>query len=71
MEGREYERIESIKDGIQQQGNDQQLPQNRDYNRREIRLSISMDLFSPLEPEKEFKVYNSCKCLQILRSTSQ
>ena len=52
MEGREYERIESIKDGIQQQGNDQQLPQNRDYNRREIRLSISMDLSSPLKPEK-------------------
>ena len=52
MEGREYERIGSIKDGIQQQGNDQQLPQNRDYNRREIRLSISMDLSSPLKPEK-------------------
>jgi len=34
--------------------------------------SLGMNLFSPFEPEKEFKLYNSCKCSsQIIRSTSQ
>ena len=32
--------------------------------------SLGMNLFSPFEPEKEFKVNNSCKYSQIIRSTS-
>ena len=29
-------------------------PQNRDYNRSEIKLSLGMNLFSPFESKKEF-----------------
>ena len=29
-------------------------------------IQLGMNLFSPFEPEKEFKVYNSCKCSQII-----
>ena len=27
----------------------------------EIKLILGMNLYSPFEPEKEFKVYNLCK----------
>ena len=30
---------------------------------------LSMNFVSPFQPEKEFKVYNSCKCSQVIRST--
>ena len=41
---------------------------NRIYIRREFKESIVMNLFSPFQPEKEFKVYKSCKCSQIICS---
>ena len=43
--------------------------QNRDYYRKEIKLSVGMN-FGTVEPEREFKVFISCKCSQIICSTS-
>ena len=34
-------------------------------------ISLCLLLFSPLDPGKEFKVYNSYKCSQIIHSTLQ
>ena len=45
--------------------------ENRIYIRREVRESLSMDLFSPFQPGREFKVYKSCKCSQIMCSRVQ
>ena len=34
---------------------------NRIY-REELKESLGMNFFSPFQPEREFKVYKSCKC---------
>ena len=41
--------------------------ENRIY-REELKESLSMNFFSPFQPEREFKVYKSCKCSQIICS---
>ena len=41
---------------------------NRIFIRGEFRQSLSMNFFSPFQPEREFKVYKSCKCSQIICS---
>ena len=38
------------------------------YIRGEFRESLGMNFFSPFQPEREFKVYKSCKCSQIICS---
>ena len=35
--------------------------ENRIY-REELKESLGMNFFSPFQPEREFKVYKSCKC---------
>jgi len=40
---------------------------NRIYIRGEFKESLGMNFFSPFQPEREFKVYKSCKCSQILK----
>ena len=40
--------------------------ENRIYIRGEFRESLGIIFFSPFQPEREFKVYKSCKCSQIL-----
>ena len=42
--------------------------ENRIY-REKLKESLGMNFFSPLKPEREFKVYKSCKCLQIICSS--
>ena len=42
--------------------------ENRIYIRVEFRQSIGMNFVSPFQPEREFKVYKSCKCSQIICS---
>ena len=42
--------------------------ENRIYIRVEFRESFGLIFFSPFQPEREFKVYKSCKCLQIICS---
>ena len=42
--------------------------ENRIYTRGEFRESLGMIFFSPFQPEREFKVYKSCKCSQIIYS---
>ena len=42
--------------------------ENRIYIRGEFRESLGMNFFSPFQPEREFKVYKSCKCSQIICS---
>ena len=42
--------------------------ENRIYIRGEFRQSLGMNFFSPFQPEREFKVYKSCKYLQIICS---
>ena len=42
--------------------------ENRIYIRLEFRQSLGMNLLSPFQPEREFKVYKSCKCSQIICS---
>ena len=37
--------------------------------REELKESRGMNFFSPFQPEREFKVYKSCKCSQIICST--
>ena len=39
-------------------------------HRVEFKQSLGMNIVSPFEPEREFKVYNSCKSSQIINSTS-
>ena len=41
--------------------------ENRIY-REELKISLGMNFFSPFQPEREFKVYKSCKCSQIICS---
>ena len=36
--------------------------ENRIYIRGEFKESLGMIFFSPFQPEREFKVYKSCKC---------
>ena len=43
------------------------IPWNRIY-REELKASLGMNFFSPFQPEREFKVYKSCKCSQIICS---
>ena len=38
--------------------------ENRIYIREELKESLGMNFFSPFQPEREFKVYKSCKCSQ-------
>ena len=38
------------------------------YIREELNESLGMNFFSPFQPEREFKVYKSCKCSQIMCS---
>ena len=45
--------------------------ENRIYIRRESKQSLDMNFFSPFQPEREFKVYKSCKCSQIICSRVQ
>ena len=40
--------------------------ENRIYIREELKESLGMNFFSPFQPEREFKVYKSCKCSQII-----
>ena len=42
--------------------------ENRIYIRGEFKESLGMNLFSPFQSEREFKVYKSFKCLQIICS---
>ena len=42
--------------------------ENRIYIRGEFRQSLGMNFFSPFQPEREFKVYKSCKFSQIICS---
>ena len=42
--------------------------ENRIYIRGEFRESLGMNFFSPFQPEREFKVYKSCKYSQIICS---
>ena len=41
--------------------------ENRIY-REELKEFLGMIFFSPFQPEREFKVYKSCKCSQIICS---
>ena len=41
--------------------------ENRIY-REELKESLGMIFVSPFQPEREFKVYKSCKCSQIIGS---
>ena len=43
--------------------------ENRLYIEWNLSNPLSMNFVSPFQPEKEFKVYNSCKCSQVIRST--
>ena len=40
--------------------------ENRIYIRGELKESLGMNFFSPFQAEREFKVYKSCKCSQII-----
>ena len=42
--------------------------ENRIYIGVEFRQSLGMKFVSPFQPEREFKVYKSCKCSQIICS---
>jgi len=42
--------------------------ENRIYIREELKESLGMNFVSPFQPEREFKVYKSCKCSQIMCS---
>ena len=42
--------------------------ENRIYIRGEFKESLGMNFFRPFQPEREFKVYKSCKCSQIICS---
>ena len=47
-----------------------QREKNIEYIRVEFKQSLGMKFVSPFQPEREFKVYNSCKCSQIIRCAS-
>ena len=47
--------------------NSDEYIENRIY-REELKESLGMIFFSPFQPEREFKVYKSCKCSQIICS---
>jgi len=40
--------------------------ENRIYNRVDFRQSLGINFVSPIQPERELKVYKSCKCSQII-----
>ena len=42
--------------------------ENKIYIKGEFRESLGMNFVSPFKPEREFKVYKSCKCSQIICS---
>ena len=42
--------------------------ENKIYIREEFKESLGINIFSPFQPEREFKVYKSCKCSQIICS---
>ena len=42
--------------------------ENRIYIREEFKESLGVNFFSVFKPEREFKVYKSCKCSQIICS---
>ena len=42
--------------------------ENRIYIRGEFRESLGMNIFSPFQSARKFKVYKSCKCSQIICS---
>ena len=42
--------------------------ENRIYIRGEFRKSLGMNFFSPFQPEREFKVYKSCKCSEYINT---
>ena len=42
--------------------------ENRIFIRGEFKESLGMNFFSPFQPERDFKVYKSCKCSQIICS---
>ena len=42
--------------------------ENRIYIREEFKESLGMNFVSPFQPEREFKVYKSCKGSQIICS---
>ena len=50
--------------------NNMETKENRIYIRIEFRKSLGINFVSPFQPEREFKVNKSCKCSQIIRSTS-
>ena len=39
--------------------------ENRIY-REKLKESLGMNFFSPFQPDREFNVYKSCKCSQII-----
>ena len=39
-------------------------------NRNEFKQSLGMNFVSPFQPDKEFEVYNSWKCSQIIHHAS-
>ena len=45
-----------------------QYIENRIYG-EELKESLGMNFFSPFQLEREFKVYKSCKCSQIICSS--
>ena len=44
------------------------VKENRIYIRVEFRQSLSMNCVIPFQPEREFKVYKSCKCSEMIYS---
>ena len=42
--------------------------ESRIYIRGEFKESLGMNFFSPFQSEREFKVYKSCKCSQVICS---
>jgi len=43
-----------------------EVKENRIYIRVEFRQSLGMNFVSPFQPEREFKMYKSCKCSHII-----
>ena len=43
--------------------------ENRLYIEWNLSNPLCMNFVGPFQPEREFKVYNSCKCSQVIRST--
>ena len=56
---------ETMKVTMMNRPNNQARPigiENRIYIRGEFKESLGMNFFSPFQPEREIKVYKSCKC---------